>query len=81
MDGWLLQPSIWQHIERSPVGSVCSRTRCRYDKALHRTHHKIENLFAELKDWRRLATRYDRCDHAYFSVASSPGGQLETGPI
>ena len=23
--------------------------------------HRIENLFAHLKDWRRIATRYDRC--------------------
>jgi transposase len=28
-----------------------------YDKALYRTRHKIENLFAKLKEWRRIATR------------------------
>ncbi|WP_457798142.1 transposase [Methylocystis sp. S23] len=30
--------------------------------------HKIENLFAKLKDLRRIATRYDRCAHAFFSA-------------
>ena len=30
-----------------------------YDKSLYRSRHKIENLFAKLKDWRRIATRYD----------------------
>ena len=33
-----------------------SRSRKRpypYDKALYRQRHKIENLFAKLKDWRR----------------------------
>ena len=30
--------------------------------------HKIESLFASLKDWRRIATRYDRCAHAFFSA-------------
>lgn len=30
-----------------------------YDNALYRQRHKIENLFAKLKDWRRIATRYD----------------------
>ena len=39
-----------------------------YDKALYRSRHKIENLFAKLKDWRRIATRYDRCAHAFFSA-------------
>ena len=39
-----------------------------YDKALCRTRHKIENLFAKLKDWRRIATRYDRCAHSFFSA-------------
>ncbi|MGE0235891.1 MAG: IS5/IS1182 family transposase, partial [Methylocystis sp.] len=24
--------------------------------------------FAKLKDWRRIATRYDRCAHAFFSA-------------
>jgi transposase len=39
-----------------------------YDKALYRQRHKVENLFAKLKDWRRIATRYDRCAHTYFSA-------------
>lgn len=37
-------------------------------KALYRQRHKIENLFAKLKDWRRIATRYDRCAHTFFSA-------------
>ena len=32
-------------------------------KALYKQRHKIENMFAKLKDWRRIATRYDRCAH------------------
>lgn len=39
-----------------------------YDKMLYRSPHKIENLFARLKDWRRIATRYDRCAHTFFSA-------------
>ena len=38
-----------------------------YDKVLYRQRHRIENLFAKLKDWRRIATRYDRCAHTFFS--------------
>ena len=39
-----------------------------YDKTLYRQRHKIENTFAKLKDWRRIATRYDRCAHTFFSA-------------
>ncbi len=39
-----------------------------HDRALYRQRHKIENMFAKLKDWRRIATRYDRCAHTFFSA-------------
>ena len=39
-----------------------------HDKVLYRQRHKIENMFGRLKDWRRLATRYDRCAHTFFSA-------------
>jgi len=39
-----------------------------YNIALYRQRHKVENLFAKLKDWRRIATRYDRCAHTFFSA-------------
>lgn len=39
-----------------------------YDKVLYRRRHRIENMFGRLKDWRRVATRYDRCAHTFFSA-------------
>lgn len=48
-----------------------SRSRKRpfdYDTTLYRQRHKVENLFAKLKDWRRIATRYDRRAHTFFSA-------------
>ena len=39
-----------------------------YDKTLYRQRHRIENMFGRLKDWRRIATRYDRCAHTFFSA-------------
>ena len=39
-----------------------------YDTTLYRKRHSIENLCAKLKDWRRIATRYDRCAHTFFSA-------------
>jgi transposase len=39
-----------------------------YDKTLYRQRHRIENTLGRLKDWRRIATRYDRCAHTFFSA-------------
>ena len=39
-----------------------------YGKRLYRMQHKVENLFAPLKDWRRIATRYDHCAHVFLSA-------------
>ena len=41
-----------------------------YDKTLYRQRHKIENVFGRIKDWRRVATRYDRCAHTFLSAIS-----------
>lgn len=39
-----------------------------YDKTVYRQRHKIENMFGKLKDWRRIAIRYDRCAHTFLSA-------------
>ncbi len=39
-----------------------------YSKALYKQRNLIERMFGKLKDWRRIATRYDRCAHTYFSA-------------
>ena len=39
-----------------------------YSKRLYKMRHKVENLFAKLKDWRPIATRYDRCAHIFLSA-------------
>jgi transposase len=39
-----------------------------YDALLYRQRHRIENMFGRLKDWRRIATRYDRCATTFFGA-------------
>jgi transposase len=39
-----------------------------HSKALYKPRHRIENMFAKLKDWRRIATRYDRCADTFFAA-------------
>jgi transposase len=44
------------------------KVQYRYDKAVYKKRHLVENLFAKLKDWRRIHTRYDRCAHTFMSA-------------
>jgi transposase len=39
-----------------------------HDAALYKQRHRVEIMFGRLKDWRRVATRYDRCAHTFFSA-------------
>jgi transposase len=39
-----------------------------YCETTYKKRHKVENLFAKLKDWRRIAMRYDRCAHTFRSA-------------
>ena len=39
-----------------------------HNAVLYRQRHRIENMFARLKDWRRIHTRYDRCAHTFLSA-------------
>jgi len=36
------------------------KKRFRFDRKQYRKRHKIENAFCRLKDFRRIATRYDK---------------------
>ncbi len=38
------------------------------DTELYKRRNLIERLLGRLKDWRRIATRYDRCAHTFFSA-------------
>jgi len=40
----------------------------KYDKRRYRRRNRIEIMFCRLKDWRRVATRYDRCPKTYLSA-------------
>lgn len=44
------------------------KIKIEYDKELYKKRHKIENMFGRLKDWRRIATRYDRCSETFFAA-------------
>jgi len=40
----------------------------KYDKRRYKRRNRIEIMFDRLKDWRRVATRYDRCPKVFLSA-------------
>jgi transposase len=53
---------------------VIPSTACRskaipYDRTVYRTRNLVERLWCRLKDWRRIATRYDKLAANYLSGA------------
>jgi len=48
-----------------------SRSRTiKYDKRRYKRRNRIEIMFGWLKDWRRVATRYDRCPKVFLSAVA-----------
>jgi len=39
-----------------------------HDKKLYKERHKVEIMFGRIKDWRRIATRYDRSPTVFLSA-------------
>lgn len=42
----------------------------KYDKRRYKSRNRIEIMFGRLKDWRRVATRYDRCSTVFLSAVA-----------
>ena len=40
----------------------------KHDKRRYKRRNRIEIMFGRLKDWRRVATRYDRCPKVFLSA-------------
>jgi putative transposase len=64
---WFRQALIEKEIEPCIPPKTNRKVQHGDDKALYKKRHKLENTFGWLKDWRRVATRYDRCAHTFFS--------------
>jgi transposase len=49
-------------------GRKSRKKAVKYDKRRYKRRNRIEIMFGRLKDWRRVATRYDRCSETFFSA-------------
>jgi transposase len=52
-----------------PGRRSCSKP-VKYDKRRYKRRNRIEIIFGRLKDWRRVATRYDRCPKVFLSAVA-----------
>lgn len=44
------------------------KKKIRHDRRRYKRRNRIEIMFGRLKDWRRIATRYDRCPKVFLSA-------------
>ena len=51
-------------------GRKARKKPIKYDKRRYKRRNRIEIMFGRLKDWRRVATRYDRCPKVFLSAVA-----------
>ena len=49
-------------------GRKSRKKKIRFDRRRYKRRNRIEIMFGRLKDWRRVATRYDRCPIVFLSA-------------
>ena len=53
------------------IPNRCTATKKAYcPKRFYRRRHKIENFFCRIKDWRRIATRYDKLARNFLAATT-----------
>ena len=66
--GWLREAFKDKGIEVCIPGRKSRKKTVIYDKRRYKRRNRIEIMFGRLKDWRRVATRYDRCPETFLSA-------------
>jgi len=65
---WFREALADREIEPCIPGRKNRKEPIEYDVDLYKQRNLIERMFGRLKDWRRIATRYDRCAHTFMSA-------------
>lgn len=67
-DSNAIRAAVQAHGARVVIPSTRSRkTPIAYDRTIYRTRNLVERLWCRLKDWRRVATRYDKLATNYMA--------------
>ena len=65
---WFREALARRDIEPCIPGRKNRSTVIDYDTDIYKQRNLVERMFGRLKDWRRIATRYDRCAHTFMSA-------------
>ena len=65
---WLRKALQDRGITACIPGRKSRKKTVKYDKRRYKRRNRIEIMFGRLKDWRRVATRYDRCPKVFLSA-------------
>lgn len=65
---WIRKALQDRRIKACIPGRKSRKNTVKYDKRRYKRRNRIEIMFGRLKDWRRVATRYDRCPETYLSA-------------
>ena len=65
---WLREALKDKGIRACIPGRKRRKKAVKYDKRRYKRRNQIEIMFGRLKDWQRVATRYDRCPKVFLSA-------------
>ena len=65
---WLRKALQDRGIRACIPGRKQRKAPVRYDKRRYKRRNRIEIMLGRLKDWKRMATRYDRCPNVFLSA-------------
>jgi transposase len=66
--GWFREGRMDKGIRPCIPGRKSRKTTIKYDKRRYKRRNRIERMFGRIKDWRRVATRYDRSPTVFLSA-------------
>jgi transposase len=67
----LVQRCVERQRDKACIPGRKSRGKpIKHDKRRYKRRIRIEIMFGRLKDWRRVATRYDRCPKVFLSAGA-----------
>ena len=67
---WVREALESMGIEACIPGKKNRVVAIKYDAEFYKERNKIERAFNRIKDWRRVATRYDRCPEMFLSACA-----------
>ena len=65
---WFREALTSLRIEPCIPGRANRKVQIPCNADIYKQRNRIERMFGRLKDWRRIATRYDRCANAFMSA-------------